>query len=77
MDAAPPEGFEKIVEGQASVLYRPGESFYNPVQALLPSGLVPSIVWQVVNRDLSVMMLRLYDKLRREEIDKLGPGARR
>ena len=27
-----PEGFETISEGAASVLYRPGESFYNPAQ---------------------------------------------
>jgi len=60
---APPEGFETISEGAASVLYRPGESFYNPAQ--------------VVNRDLSVMMLRIYDKLRRERTAALAPGARR
>ena len=32
---------------------------------------------QVVNRDLSVMMLRIYDQLRRERTAALAPGARR
>lgn len=39
-----PEGYEELVEGSARALYRKGEVFYNPVQ--------------VVNRDLSVQMLR-------------------
>ncbi len=38
---APPEGFETISEGAARVLYRPGESFYNPVQVLRP-GTAPT-----------------------------------
>lgn len=46
-DAAPravPAGCEELVEGLARVIFRTGEVFYNPVQ--------------VVNRDLSVLMLR-------------------
>jgi len=58
-----PEGFQVLHEGQAAVIYRPGESFYNNVQ--------------VVNRDLSVLMLRLYDDYRREKIEGLSQGRRR
>ncbi len=39
-----PEGYEELVEGSARAIYKKGEVFYNPVQ--------------VVNRDLSVQMLR-------------------
>lgn len=39
-----PEGYEELVEGSARAIYRKGDVFYNPVQ--------------VVNRDLSVQMLR-------------------
>ena len=56
-----PEGWELLQEGKASVIYRHGESFYNPVQ--------------VVNRDMSVMMLRFYDDYRREKLAELSEGA--
>ena len=55
-----PEGWELLTEGKAAVIYRHGESFYNPVQ--------------VVNRDMSVMMLRFYDDYRRERLDAMGEG---
>ena len=44
------------------MIYRHGESFYNNVQ--------------VVNRDISVMMLRVYDEYRREKLAELGEGSR-
>jgi len=55
-----PEGFQVLREGKATVIYRHGESFYNNVQ--------------VVNRDMSCMMLRVYDDYRRERIAELGAG---
>ena len=56
-----PEGFQVLQEGLATIIYRHGESFYNNVQ--------------VVNRDISVMMLRFYDDYRREQIEKLAEGT--
>lgn len=41
-----PDGFEELAEGCAKALYKKGEVFYNPVQ--------------VVNRDLSVQVLRWF-----------------
>lgn len=47
-----PEGFEELIEGAARAVYRKGEVFYNPAQ--------------VVNRDLSVLVLRWLQRERGE-----------
>lgn len=41
-----PEGYEELIEGSARAIYKKGDVFYNPVQ--------------VVNRDLSVQLLRWF-----------------
>lgn len=49
-----PEGFTSIVEGTAKILHTKGNQvFYNKVQ--------------VFNRDLSVMVIKMVDQMRRRE----------
>ncbi len=48
-----PEGCSVIEEGQAKVLKRGNEVFYNPVQEF--------------NRDLSIMSIKLFIQMLREE----------
>lgn len=53
METPVPEGLSKVSEGKASILFKQGEVFYNPIQEY--------------NRDLTVMMLRLYQQQRERE----------
>ncbi|CAL5223126.1 g5591 [Coccomyxa viridis] len=50
-----PEGTKTVTEGQATILHQGENVFYNPAQ--------------VINRDLSVAVLRYFVKQRREEIE--------
>eukprot|EP00898_Chlorokybus_atmophyticus_P008128 jgi/Chlat1/8316/Chrsp78S07725 len=60
----PPPGFSVLKEGQASILQKGNDVFYNKAQ--------------VVNRDLSIVILRLFiDKKREEEATGKGPKKRR
>lgn len=52
-----PDGYDELVEGTARALYRRGEVFYNPAQ--------------VVNRDLSVLVLRYLQRQRGENAPPL------
>ena len=58
-----PENFEKIVEGQAHMLYEKSEAvFYNKVQVriLYLSRYFLCNVCKVLNRDLSIQVIRLF-----------------
>lgn len=50
-----PEGFTMVQEGTAKILYS-SDVFYNKVQ--------------VVNRDLSILAIKMYDEMRRKENPK-------
>eukprot|EP01125_Pyxidicula_operculata_P003019 TRINITY_DN1311_c0_g1_i1.p1 TRINITY_DN1311_c0_g1~~TRINITY_DN1311_c0_g1_i1.p1 ORF type:complete len:527 (-),score=126.94 TRINITY_DN1311_c0_g1_i1:1305-2885(-) len=53
-----PEGFKYLTEGKATVIYNEKEVFYNPVQQF--------------NRDLSILMIKLFIEQRKEEVKKEG-----
>ncbi len=54
---ATPHGMKIINEGTASILYgEEGEAFYNKVQ--------------VMNRDLSILILKTFNQIRQEEFTK-------
>ena len=55
-----PAGYEELVEGHGRALYRKGEVFYNNAQ--------------VVNRDLSVLLLRYFVQQRRKELQRKKPS---
>lgn len=55
-----PEGYEELTEGLARAIYRKGEVFYNNAQ--------------VVNRDLSVLVLRYFVQQRRKELKEKKPS---
>jgi tRNA (guanine26-N2/guanine27-N2)-dimethyltransferase len=53
---------DAVTEGRATVYFRKGEVFYNPVQSF--------------NRDLSVLALRAFDQVRREEAKQMANRKR-
>jgi tRNA G26 N,N-dimethylase Trm1 len=52
-----PEGMEPVVEGRCTVMFKKGEVFYNPVQ--------------VLNRDLSILFIKLFSEKRRAEEEEI------
>eukprot|EP01128_Nolandella_sp_AFSM9_P011729 TRINITY_DN8658_c0_g1_i1.p1 TRINITY_DN8658_c0_g1~~TRINITY_DN8658_c0_g1_i1.p1 ORF type:complete len:562 (+),score=125.43 TRINITY_DN8658_c0_g1_i1:2-1687(+) len=48
-----PSEFKQLTEGQATILYREGEVFYNPLQEF--------------NRDLSILTISMFQQMREEE----------
>ena len=79
-----PEGTKTVTEGKATILHQGDNVFYNPAQvgnyfsqASVWCGLSTAnqkilnreLPLQVINRDLSVAVLRYFVKQRREEIE--------
>lgn len=50
---APPPGYALLSEGKATVVYKEGEAFYNPIQEF--------------NRDLSIMTIKQFIEMKKKE----------